>query len=136
MNEDRQILLDSQIDIVSILAPYIFWLPYSYHYNPLVLGTLRTVQQYCWAPTDFQMSSNMGIPQSKAAFYVHRRGLCPWLLEMYYNFKDHDFAKLRKSRHPLFKIPNTCSESKLYIPSTLNIALLQWHTHLNVCAVK
>ena len=26
--------------------------------------------------------------------------------------------------------------SKLYIPSTLNIALLQWHTHLNVCAVK
>ena len=25
---------------------------------------------------------------------------------------------------------------KLYIPSTLNIALLQWHTHLNVCAVK
>ena len=27
-------------------------------------------------------------------------------------------------------------KSKLYIPSTLNIALLQWHTHLNVCAVK
>ena len=26
--------------------------------------------------------------------------------------------------------------AKLYIPSTLNIALLQWHTHLNVCAVK
>ena len=26
--------------------------------------------------------------------------------------------------------------TKLYIPSTLNIALLQWHTHLNVCAVK
>ena len=25
---------------------------------------------------------------------------------------------------------------KLYIPSTLNIVLLQWHTHLNVCAVK
>ena len=25
---------------------------------------------------------------------------------------------------------------KLYIPSTLNIAFLQWHTHLNVCAVK
>ena len=24
--------------------------------------------------------------------------------------------------------------SKLYIPSTLNIALLQWHTHLNVCS--
>ena len=28
------------------------------------------------------------------------------------------------------------SNAKLYIPSTLNIALLQWHTHLNVCAVK
>ena len=28
------------------------------------------------------------------------------------------------------------SGTKLYIPSTLNIALLQWHTHLNVCAVK
>ena len=28
------------------------------------------------------------------------------------------------------------SDTKLYIPSTLNIALLQWHTHLNVCAVK
>ena len=27
-------------------------------------------------------------------------------------------------------------DPKLYIPSTLNIALLQWHTHLNVCAVK
>ena len=26
--------------------------------------------------------------------------------------------------------------SKLYIPSTLNIDLIQWHTHLNVCAVK
>ena len=26
--------------------------------------------------------------------------------------------------------------AKLYIPSTLNIALLQWHTQLNVCAVK
>ena len=26
--------------------------------------------------------------------------------------------------------------TKLYIPSTLNIAILQWHTHLNVCAVK
>ena len=27
-------------------------------------------------------------------------------------------------------------ESKLYTPSTLNIVLIQWHTHLNVCAVK
>ena len=26
--------------------------------------------------------------------------------------------------------------SKLYIPSTLNITLIQWHTQLNVCAVK
>ena len=26
--------------------------------------------------------------------------------------------------------------SKLYTPSTLNIVLLQRHTHLNVCAVK
>ena len=26
--------------------------------------------------------------------------------------------------------------TKLYIPRTLNIALLQWHTHWNVCAVK
>ena len=26
--------------------------------------------------------------------------------------------------------------AKLYIPSTLNIALIQWHTQLNVCAVK
>ena len=25
---------------------------------------------------------------------------------------------------------------KLYIPSTLNITLIQWHTQLNVCAVK
>ena len=28
------------------------------------------------------------------------------------------------------------SMAKLYIPSPLNIPLLQWHTHLNVCAVK
>ena len=27
-------------------------------------------------------------------------------------------------------------KSKLYTPSTLNIVLIQWHTHLNVCAVK
>ena len=26
--------------------------------------------------------------------------------------------------------------AKLYIPSTLNITLIQWHTQLNVCAVK
>ena len=26
--------------------------------------------------------------------------------------------------------------AKLYIPSTINIALIQWHTQLNVCAVK
>ena len=35
----------------------------------------------------------------------------------------------------LLLILSVCSP-KLYIPSTLNIALLQWHTHLNVCAVK
>ena len=27
-------------------------------------------------------------------------------------------------------------QSKLYTPSTLNIVLILWHTHLNVCAVK
>ena len=27
-------------------------------------------------------------------------------------------------------------DAKLYTPSTLNIVLIQWHTHLNVCAVK
>ena len=32
--------------------------------------------------------------------------------------------------------PKFWLKSKLYIPSTLNIALLQLHTHLNVCAVK
>ena len=26
--------------------------------------------------------------------------------------------------------------SKLYTPSTLNMNLILWHTHLNVCAVK
>ena len=33
-------------------------------------------------------------------------------------------------------LPGFLLRAKLYIPSTLNIALLQWHTHLNVCAVK
>ena len=27
-------------------------------------------------------------------------------------------------------------EAKLYTPSTLNIDFIQWHTKLNVCAVK
>ena len=27
-------------------------------------------------------------------------------------------------------------EAKLYTPSTLNIDFIQWHTQLNVCAVK
>ena len=27
-------------------------------------------------------------------------------------------------------------KSKLYTPSTLNIDFIQWHTQLNVCAVK
>ena len=27
-------------------------------------------------------------------------------------------------------------QSYMYTPSTLNIVLIQWHTHLNVCAVK
>ena len=35
-----------------------------------------------------------------------------------------------------FRAVNEGNSAKLYIPSTLNIALLQWHTHLNVCAVK
>ena len=35
-----------------------------------------------------------------------------------------------------YRVKRFVRKSKLYIPSTLNIALLQWHTHLNVCAVK
>ena len=31
---------------------------------------------------------------------------------------------------------NSITQPKLYIPSTINIALMQWHTKLNVCAVK
>ena len=92
--KSRQTLLNFAINLVSILAPYIFgpsdapdWhrLPYSYYYNSLVPGTHRTLEQYCLAPTDFEMSSINTIklvyywywpPQSKAAFYVLRRGLC------------------------------------------------------------
>lgn len=43
-----------------------------------------------------------------------------------------DFLHKRKQTNKLFLV----IKAKLYIPSTLNIALLQWHTHLNVCAVK
>ena len=32
--------------------------------------------------------------------------------------------------------PGLRVQSKLYTPSTLNIVLIQWHTHWNVCAVK
>ena len=40
------------------------------------------------------------------------------------------------AQNRVFRITVFRSYAKLYIPSTLNIALLQWHTHLNVCAVK
>ena len=39
------------------------------------------------------------------------------------SFRGH--IKWKKVTHP-----------KLYIPSTINIVLIQWHTQLNVCAVK
>ena len=41
-------------------------------------------------------------------------------------YEDYLVVNLQKVR----------AKAKLYIPSTLNIALIQWHTQLNVCAVK
>ena len=40
------------------------------------------------------------------------------------------------SKHRGMFIPDSRVKAKLYTPSTLNIVLIQWHTHLNVCAVK
>ena len=43
-----------------------------------------------------------------------------------------DIHQLGGPNFTLFLTPSP----KLYIQSTLNIGLIQWHTHLNVCAVK
>ena len=41
------------------------------------------------------------------------------------------------SFYPVKKTPETSKhKAKLYTPSTLNIDFIQWHTQLNVCAVK
>ena len=54
-------------------------------------------------------------------------------------FKDRSLKLCFLSFWPAMKMNNGLplwAGSKLYIPSTLNIDLIQWHTHLNVCAVK
>ena len=49
---------------------------------------------------------------------------------------QHQSTYLGGPESVLMEIPPFRPHSKLYIPSTLNIAFIQWHTHLNVCAVK
>ena len=65
--------------------------------------------------------------------------------QIYYRYRNSNWKKQSEYRNMQEKLENRISnlkitvlrfKPKLYIPSTLNIALLQWHTHLNVCAVK
>ena len=39
-------------------------------------------------------------------------------------------------KEKLYEIKVAKQLAELYTPSTLNIVLIEWHTHLNVCAVK
>ena len=61
------------------------------------------------------------LPQPAAEKTVPQEGLPIWRVEFYV---------------PTLSLIKIGLMSKLYTPSTLNIVLIQWHTHLNVCAVK
>ena len=58
-------------------------------------------------------------------------------LGQFYGTSDYliDF-KFRKKSTKSLKIKNVRGGANLYTPSTLNIDFIQWHTQLNVCAVK
>ena len=47
-----------------------------------------------------------------------------------------DFLCWKYKEIVCFYVSNLRPQSKLYIPSTLNIALIQWHIQLNVCAIR
>ena len=46
------------------------------------------------------------------------------------------FIKVQSDKIAMCAQSISCNPPKLYIPSTLNITLMQWHTQFNVCAVK
>ena len=70
--------------------------------------------------------------------------LCTIVLSVFYKDISWKQRCISRNEHAPSKIISThCLNteqlgmgSKLYIPSTLNITLIQWHTQLNVCAVK
>ena len=59
-------------------------------------------------------------------------------LDIYGCVLEHYRAKGHQVITPICLIQKNCYnlDSKLYIPSTLNIYLILWHTQLIVCAVK
>ena len=58
------------------------------------------------------------------------------LPQKWFSFKVWPWSGFRKLDGAVVGRPGLHLKPKLYTPSTLNIDFIQWHTQLNVCAVK
>ena len=58
-----------------------------------------------------------------------------WSIDKYNAIYNEFESKQNFTVRKIFTFEDMCNP-KLYTPSTLNIDFIQWHTQLNVCAVK